>query len=237
MIVLYRFKLVFKIISISSCLALVYCVRSALAPRFVRVHNCALYSPSVQEQIINLIAEKQLSGLSAHNLYTDLQAVQKSIDEVKILYQPSKIAHVFVNASRPTIIIKDMLKNIEYVMANNQAIIARDTYIESVLEGLEIIFINSANFGTEVSSEEFVNLTRKIPIEIYGNYQVIWRSKTEICLRSKKAPLQIIGDNNSVINLDLIKYAELVQAHKKSDIKIDIRFKDMLVCAPEGGGK
>lgn len=237
MIVLYRFKLIFKIISISGFLALVYYARSLFVPQAIRIHNSLAYAQHVQDQINHMLNKKAPTRLSARQIYTELQAIEKSVAAIKIVHLPSQVSHVFITAAYPEIIIKDMLKNVEYVLAHNQAVISRDTYIQNLLEGLETVYIESVDFLGEVTAEDFKKNIRQISPEIFTHYTVIWHSKTEILLVHKQAKLHIICDSNSILNAELIKYAELIYAQKKINLKIDIRFKDILVCTPEGGDK
>src|SRR5581483_3728333 len=125
----------------------------------------------------------------------------------------------FIKASRPILLIHNKLKNIEYVLAQNQTITSCDTYTLSSLENLPRIYLESAEFNHEVNSEEFLTTINKMPFERYQSYTIVWRSKTEIILELNQAKLRIICDSNTVINNDLIKYAERVHEFKKKPIK------------------
>jgi hypothetical protein len=229
-VVLYRFKLILKIISMGSCFALFYYARLLFSPKNIRIHHSVLYAQHVQDTISQIINTKPLAHLDAKNIYHDIESAQHSIEQLNISYRPSHIAHVFIRAATPQMLIKDIRKNSEYIITSNRAIVSKDTYAPIILENLKTVLVNSEHFADVVKSEDFLKFIHVLPADLHDLYVITWEAKTNIILASKNSDVRIISCIYTITDKELIAQAEQLYKTKNNYKKIDIRFKDMLIC-------
>lgn len=241
-------QLVSKIIVLMLLFWLIYW---SLLPSSVHVTFDNLIDVNTKTRIEQLLLKNSLNnGSKPLNLL--LQKDFPAVKSVSIIYQASQAARVSVKSNVPRLCLISLNKSDEtFVLTENCCISSKNYFDSACLNQIDNLYVDCEEFINEINKTNFKEFACNIKQEIFQKYRIIWKSKNEIILEAKSdavAPnlnFLIVTDINSFYKSELIKHAEFLYSRKqqnKKKLKIDIRFRDSLICAPvrqycaSGGG-
>lgn len=226
--------------AIVATLAAIRLIAFLLTPQNVVLKFDSRFAQSAKEAMGSFMQTLKIRSYTAKKLYLELKNNVASLSSLDIAYKGSRSAFVHLQAAAPLLIIKDINSKNQFVLSEHE-IFSIENYDESSIKYLNVILLDSANAEKELEDPEFYKAASTIKQEIFENYKLLWRSKAEIQLNSKKNPaLYIISDSKAIFEKAKLLAAEkiykLKELKKNEVMKADIRFRDYVICTHQRGG-
>ncbi len=202
---------------------------------FLKIDSCV--SEDCKSKIRANIESHMHGKHDINKLKENLSSIFLPIKAISIDYLASGQAYVKISSFKPYLILEDVNK---YYLTQNGLIVDQsffDSFYDTLLNS---IFVESLD--ELISSNKTRDLTEfalSIDQNLLNEFSVTWRSKTEILLVSKKYDkFHVLGDHLSLNKSNLLKHAEKIYLLKKHPLKmglkVDIRFRDLIVSASLG---
>ena len=189
----------------------------------------------VQRSLKKVLEQAPLS--SAAVMRSELQKECPAVAAVSIERKASGVAQVLVKASVPQVkLVSSFAGFKEYCLCSDGVIVEKKYFAQQVVEGMAVITIDGSDFEEKIQHPALIDCALQLKTAIFAEFDVIWRSKSEILLRS--AELLIIADDVTVHDQERMGYVKRILAADgnkyKNGMKADIRLRDSLVCSDLG---
>lgn len=186
----------------------------------------------MQRSLKKVLEQAPLS--SAVLMRSELQKECPAISTVSIERKASGVAQVVIKASVPQVkIVSNFAGFKEYCLCADGVIVEKKYFSSQIVEGMAVITVDGLDFEEKIQQPALAECALQLKTGIFAEFDVIWRSKSEILLRS--AELLIIADDVTVHDQERMGYVKRILAadgHKyKNGMKADIRLRDSLVCS------
>lgn len=162
------------------------------------------------------------------------------------LYVPGKLV-ITLHAPSLEALIKFLPQGAEGVLTHQRIIESTAFFDPNYLARLPLIFLADPLYSIGQPATALFSFFNQVPKSVRARYEIIWLNKTEIILKRRQEPIQIIVNHTTHFNPALHKKIEycvdLVQAKKLSNKKrlsswdIDMRFQNQCIISSSKGGK
>lgn len=237
MVVQQKIRLLLQLSLFSILIIFAFMLRNAMKPKHIKIHHCPCNSLILRKKLENNIDLKLLNN--PENIKDKVQKLSPSLDSISILKSPTKVVHININTAKPILKLYNVETKSFTILANNKNIVNPEEYMNFFIDNLPIIYVNNSFNKEGKNFEDFYNFSINLDSEIYNQFSVHWFKNTEIHLKDKKK-LVIVIDVNSINDKHKLNCAQKlfkIKENEKKIIKIDIRFRDMIILGQGGNNE
>ncbi len=215
----------------------VVAIRYALTPARIRVLCDQRFSQDVQLAIKRSVETTSLQLYRARGISEFLKKEYPCIERVSISYYSSSDADVIIKAFQPFLRITSSAPgNKEYLLTQEGQLIEKGIMSEHAYENIPVVVIEGNDYEQKRTDSKCIACLLALKNDIFEDYRVTWRSKTDILLQSRLAPILIIADTVAVHDKSRLTAVERIftsdNERYEQGMRADIRLPDSIVCAP-----
>ena len=208
----------------------------ALTPRTLIIMGDPRWPVELQKNITRQVEQLSVRTIGIRQLSSDLQKDYPCLKEVTITYSSRLEATVTLRGWRPLVVVQSSVPGTgEYLICEQGHILSKNFFNQAAVSGLPTLIIQGSTFEEKLHSPELINTVLAMRTELFARYAITWESKTNITLRHKEKPILIMADSSSVLENNRFIYVQRIYAVEKkyeNGMRVDIRLKDSLACAP-----
>jgi hypothetical protein len=224
------------VLALFSCTATIAGIRYTFIPQRVRVLIDQRIAADPQNALKRLTEKTFAGSLNVHSLRALCAKEYPCVDEVVCSYKSSREAYVYIKSSVPQVKVTSLRPGFkEYVICADGKILETHFFSEHALSGLATVQLDGAEFYEKIKRPEFVDCVLHIKPEIFHNYAITWRSKSDIVLQARHDPIILVADAVTIHDESRFKYVHLIFKQEndryKEGMKADIRIKEALICS------
>lgn len=197
------------------------------------------YSEDLTAWVRENLNFQNLETENFENLYKNLKANFNFINKLEIDFSRYDFSFIKLTALSPIFLIND-----SFVLTSKKRLFNANLFKENCLNRLRKLYV-PFDLKDEKLDKDFYDFINSIPSKIFSNYELHYKNECLIILKSKNLTNshKLIVDKDSIFEdqkfnlidnvlskvLDMNKFKKSVQANKKLELLLDLRFRKRII--------